>query len=514
MCQYDIEMTHITKQYPLVLAVDDVSFRVRRGEVHALVGENGAGKTTLMKILYGMTSKNGGEIAIGGKPVNFKKPGDAIAAGIGMVHQHFQLTPVLTVAENVVVGEERQSWWNFNRKKAIAAVNEIIREYGFKIDAGKRVGDLSVGEQQRVEIIKALYRGAQILILDEPTAVLTPQEVDELFKVIDRMRSLGKTVIIITHKLKEAIAISDAASVMRDGKMVKADVPIVECSTDLLAKWMVGRDIELDSTRRAQQFGETVLEVKDLCCSDRHGPVLKNIDLRIRAGEILGIAGVEGNGQTELIEALTGLRTPESGQVLLRGEPLTGGPLHFLQKGVGHVPEDRLARGLIKDLNIRENLILGYQWSDRFAGRFFLKMNDITEFSRKVIKDYRIKAPSEKALISALSGGNQQKVIIGRVFEENPQVIIVAQPTRGVDIGAMEYIHEVLLNLRDAGAAILLISADLDEVRRLSDTLAVLYEGEIVTETPADTLSEQEIGMYMLSGKMDGEEVLADGKTA
>ena len=495
-----VEMKHIIKRYPLVTAVDDVDFCVESGEIHCLLGENGAGKTTLMKILYGMTMPDGGSILVNGQETDFRNPNDAIHSGLSMVHQHFQLVPVLSVAENVVVGQEGQAFFHFNKKKAVQEVQQLIERYGFHIDATKKVGELSVGEQQRVEIIKALYRKAKILILDEPTAVLTPQEVEELFVVMREMRSMGITIIIITHKLKEAVEISDHVSVMRDGKMIQSGIPTAQCTVESLANMMVGRQMSLSSTRRTKNKGDVVAELKNLTVVKKGKKVVDGVSFSIHAGEIFGIAGVEGNGQTELIEALTGLIRPESMSLKVDGKQLHGGANGFLRGGVGHVPENRNTRGLISQMTVAENMILGYHRTERFSKKGILNLGEIHAFAKQGIADYAIKVPNENELVSSLSGGNQQKVVISRVFSENPRFIVVAQPTRGVDVGAMEYIHDVLLNLRDAGAAILLISADLDEVIRLSDTLSVIYEGKLVSTTPADTLTELQIGQLMLTG--------------
>ena len=467
-------MRGIVKQYPLVRAIDGADFTVEQGEIHSLLGENGAGKSTLMKILYGMTTPTAGEVRVFGKPVAITRPAQAIALGIGMVHQHFMLTPVMTVAENVVIGSEPVRGVFFDRKKAEAQVAAMIDEYNFHISATAKVETLSVGEQQRVEILKALYRGADLLILDEPTAVLTPQEVEDLFRVMRQLKAAGKSIIIITHKLKETMEIADRVSVLRQGKMIESGVPVAGTTMNELAQMMVGRDVELSVTRRAEQVG----------------------------GEILGIAGIEGNGQTELIEVLTGLRRPDHMELFKDGKPLSGNAAAFLAAGVGHVPEDRMTRGLVLEMSIEDNLILGYHRRPAFARRGLRLASAIRRFAEQERTEFAIKAPNVQERCSALSGGNQQKVVIARVFSENPDVIIVAQPTRGVDVGAMEYIHHRLLDLRDGGKSILLISADLDEVRSLSDRLAVIYGGRIVAEGKPDTWSDMEIGLLMTGGSL------------
>ena len=493
-------MRGIVKQYPLVRAIDGADFTVEQGEIHSLLGENGAGKSTLMKILYGMTTPTAGEVRVFGKPVAITRPAQAIALGIGMVHQHFMLTPVMTVAENVVIGSEPVRGVFFDRKKAEAQVAAMIDEYNFHISATAKVETLSVGEQQRVEILKALYRGADLLILDEPTAVLTPQEVEDLFRVMRQLKAAGKSIIIITHKLKETMEIADRVSVLRQGKMIESGVPVAGTTMNELAQMMVGRDVELSVTRRAEQVGEENFSVRGLSLTERGVPILRDVCLSLRKGEILGIAGIEGNGQTELIEVLTGLRRPDHMELFKDGKPLSGNAAAFLAAGVGHVPEDRMTRGLVLEMSIEDNLILGYHRRPAFARRGLASA--IRRFAEQERTEFAIKAPNLQERCSALSGGNQQKVVIARVFSENPDVIIVAQPTRGVDVGAMEYIHHRLLDLRDGGKSILLISADLDEVRSLSDRLAVIYGGRIVAEGKPDTWSDMEIGLLMTGGSL------------
>ena len=495
-------MRGIVKQYPLVRAIDGADFTVEQGEIHSLLGENGAGKSTLMKILYGMTTPTAGEVRVFGKPVAITRPAQAIALGIGMVHQHFMLTPVMTVAENVVIGSEPVRGVFFDRKKAEAQVAAMIDEYNFHISATAKVETLSVGEQQRVEILKALYRGADLLILDEPTAVLTPQEVEDLFRVMRQLKAAGKSIIIITHKLKETMEIADRVSVLRQGKMIESGVPVAGTTMNELAQMMVGRDVELSVTRRAEQVGEENFSVRGLSLTERGVPLLRDVCLSLRKGEILGIAGIEGNGQTELIEVLTGLRRPDHMELFKDGKPLSGNAAAFLSAGVGHVPEDRMTRGLVLEMSIEDNLILGYHRRPAFARRGLRLASAIRKFAEQERTEFAIKAPNVQERCSALSGGNQQKVVIARVFSENPDVIIVAQPTRGVDVGAMEYIHHRLLDLRDSGKSILLISADLDEVRSLSDRLAVIYGGRIVAEGKPDTWSDMEIGLLMTGGSL------------
>lgn len=497
-----IEMLHITKEFPGIKANDDITLQLRKGEVHALLGENGAGKSTLMSVLFGLYQPEAGQIRKNGKEVVISNPNDANALGIGMVHQHFMLTPVMTVAENVVIGSEPVRGVFFDRKKAEAQVAAMIDEYNFHISATAKVETLSVGEQQRVEILKALYRGADLLILDEPTAVLTPQEVEDLFRVMRQLKAAGKSIIIITHKLKETMEIADRVSVLRQGKMIESGVPVAGTTMNELAQMMVGRDVELSVTRRAEQVGEENFSVRGLSLTERGVPILRDVCLSLRKGEILGIAGIEGNGQTELIEVLTGLRRPDHMELFKDGKPLSGNAAAFLAAGVGHVPEDRMTRGLVLEMSIEDNLILGYHRRPAFARRGLRLASAIRRFAEQERTEFAIKAPNVQERCSALSGGNQQKVVIARVFSENPDVIIVAQPTRGVDVGAMEYIHHRLLDLRDGGKSILLISADLDEVRSLSDRLAVIYGGRIVAEGKPDTWSDMEIGLLMTGGSL------------
>jgi simple sugar transport system ATP-binding protein len=490
-------MQGIVKDFPLTRALDDVSFTLERGSIHSLLGENGAGKSTLMNILYGMCKADAGTIAIDGKQRSIGTPREAIACGIGMVHQHFMLAPVFTVTENIVVGNERQKGLHLDMEKAARQVQTLIDRYHFHMSATDRVSSLSVGVQQRVEILKALYHGSEILILDEPTAVLTPQEADELFVILRMLKEEGKSIILITHKLKETLAIADTFSVLRDGKLIASSLPISGVDERTLAQMMVGRNIDLSSTHRSDRQGPVCLSVENLCLTEGSKEVLKDISFSVHHREILGIAGIEGNGQSELIEVLTGLKAGRYDSFLYEGKPLEGDARTFLENRIGHVPEDRSTRGLVSQMDIEENVILGYHRKPEFSKAGFFKASVVTEFAKRQIASYQIKAGSTKQPCATLSGGNQQKVVIARVFSEDPNLIIVAQPTRGVDIGAMDYIHEQLFALRDAGKAILLISADLDEVLRLSDRVAVLYEGQLVSISEHGTYSETELGLMM-----------------
>lgn len=496
-----IDMVDIVKQFPLVRAVDHVSFSIHAGEIHSLLGENGAGKTCLMKILYGMMKPDEGQILVDGQAVSFRSPRDSIALGIGMVHQHFMLSPVMTVTENIIAGAEPvKKRFFIDMDKAVSQVQELIDRYHFGIDALARVQDLSVGEQQRVEILKALYRGARILILDEPTAVLTPQEVDELFSIMRSLKESGAGIVIITHKLKETLAIADRISVLRFGKLVTHRQELGSATVEELAEMMVGRDVELNVSSEGKVDGPVCFEVEN-CTLTRNGlPVLKDISFNIRKGEILGIAGVEGNGQSELAEVLTGNLRADSLTMRKDGKEISGSTRTLMEEGIGHIPEDRLSMGLIVEKTISENLILGYHGGSQFCERGILKKKDIDSFASQAIKKYAIKTPDGNQKAASLSGGNQQKIVVARVIEEEPDILVVCQPTRGVDVGAMEFIHHQILGLRERGKAILLISADLDEVMNLSDRIAVMYEGRIVKTVDADSVTARELGLWMTGG--------------
>lgn len=492
-----LEMKNIRKTFPGTVALDNVDFKLRKGEVLSLLGENGAGKTTLMKVLYGMISPDHGEIYYKGEKLKLKNPLDAINIGICMVHQHFMLVPAFTVTENIVAGYEPRKGMFVDERESRKVVADLIKEFNFNIDPDIRVEKLSVGEQQRVEILKALYRKAEVLILDEPTAVLTPHEVDALFVILDKLRKQGVSIVIITHKLRETMAIADRISVLRDGNMIRNDVIPSETTMDKLSEMMVGRQINLGVRHPAENIGDTALSLKSLIVKEDNITKVNNISFDIKKGEILGIAGIEGNGQTQLLEALTGLNQPESMELSVNGKLLSGDAEDFLKAGIGHIPEDRHKMGLATGMSIKNNLILGYHRNKDITNRGILNNKKIVEYAEKCKKDYLIKAPSIETTAKSLSGGNQQKIIIARTFSHNPDVIIAAHPTRGVDVGAMEYIHRKLRELRDEGKAVLLISADLDEVRALSDRILVLYEGKIVSESMPGELTEVQLGLLM-----------------
>lgn len=496
-----LRMENITKVYPGTTALDNVDFYLKEKEIVSLLGENGAGKSTLMKILYGMTAPTSGEIFYRGEPVRFKRPVDAIEKGICMVHQHFMLVSAFTVTENIIAGSEPNNGIFLDIKKAKQEVKDLISRFHFNIDPDTRVEKLSVGEQQRVEILKVLYRKADVIILDEPTAVLTPREVDDLFVILKRLREEGKSIIIITHKLKETKALADRVVVLRDGHLVSDDVDPSQVSTKQLSEMMVGREVNLQLRRPTERLGDVCLKVSNLTVEEDGKEKVRNVSFEIHHNEILGIAGIEGNGQTQLIEALTGLSEPKSMEISIDGKIVSGKSDTFLKAGVGHVPEDRLSMGLVKEMSIMENMILGYHREPEYCSkRGLLKKKEISQNAKKLKENFQVKAPGVEAAVSSLSGGNQQKIVIARAFSREPKAIIIAHPTRGVDIGAMEYIHRQLIELRNQGAAILLISADLDEVRTLSDRLLVMYEGEIVSESMPGELNEVEMGLLMTGG--------------
>ncbi len=506
-----LEMRNIHKIYDNgVRANDDVSFSVRAGEIHALVGENGAGKSTLMKILYGMERPTSGVIVLRGSPISVTNPQEAIRLGIGMVHQNFMLVPSFTVAENIVLGTEPKQGVLVDKARAISATRKLADEYGLEVDPEAIVDAIPVGTRQRVEILKALYRGADILILDEPTAVLTPQETTELFAAIRQLVSAGKTVIFISHKLREVKEISDRVSVMRDAKMI-GTVDTKDISEEGIARMMVGRDVFDDIHKPPVRRGAPVLEVRDLACmNDSGAQAVHGLSFNVYAGEILGIAGVEGNGQTELVEAIAGLRPAIGGGIRLAGADITGRtPREVRQAGCAHIPEDRLTNGAALSASINENLIVDRYAQPPFARGALLRQSEITRNGDALIEEYGIRAPDGSVPVGSLSGGNMQKVVVARELSSKPKLLIAAQPTRGVDIGASEFMHEKLVEARTNGVAILLVSADLAEVMALSDRLAVIKDGKFTAIFPdASTLEEQEVGLYMLGVKHQDESVI------
>jgi simple sugar transport system ATP-binding protein len=493
-----VELIDVTKTFGRLVANDHVSLTVRPGSIHALVGENGAGKTTLMKVLFGLYHPDSGTIRVRGESLRFRSPLDALRAGLGMVHQHFMLVPPLTVAENITLGREPRAGLALDRRRAEREVEGLSRRYGLRIDPRARIEDLSMGEQQRVEILKTLYRGARILILDEPTAVLTPQEVDELFAVLRSLRDQGDTVILITHKLREVMELSDRVTVLRGGR-VAGECDTKDTTIGELAEKMVGRRVLLELEKAPARPAGAVLEVSGLCVRDDRGlDAVKGVSLAVRAGEVLGVAGVEGNGQAELIEALTGLRHAASGEVRLGGrDVMRATPLERLHAGLAHVPADRLARGILAEYDLADNLILGRQRDLPFARGAWLDRAAIRRNAVETLAAYDVRPPVPEALVRTLSGGNQQKLVVGRELSRRAELLVAAHPTRGVDLGAIEFIHRRLIAERDRGAGVLLVSSELSELLSLSDRLIVLYEGRVVLETrPRDT-DERALGLYM-----------------
>lgn len=506
-----IQMKNITKKFGDFVANDNINLTVHKGEIHALLGENGAGKSTLMNILYGLYTPTSGEIYINEELVNIENPSIAIKKGIGMVHQHFMLVGTFTVAQNIILGSEITKFMGtLDMKKAISEVEQISKKYGLAIDPMAKVDDISVGMQQRVEILKALYKGADMLILDEPTAVLTPQEIEDLIKIIRNLTKEGKSVIIITHKLKEIKAIADYCTVIRRGKYIDT-VKVDEVTEDDLATMMVGREVNFKVDKTPSKPKDTVLKIKDLVVKDsRKISAVDNLSLEVRGGEILGIAGIDGNGQSELVEALTGLRKSHSGSIKINGkEIINNTPRQIFKKGIKNIPEDRHKRGLVLDFTVAENTILQNYREPRFSKNFIINQDSMNEHARSIISRFDVRPTDYTQKTRALSGGNQQKIIIGREvnnIEESrreshePQLLIASQPTRGLDVGAIEFVHKALVEQRDAGNAVLLVSLELDEIMNVSDRIAVIYEGKIVGIVDAKDTDENTLGLMMAGG--------------
>jgi general nucleoside transport system ATP-binding protein len=497
-----VELIDIHKSFSRVKANDGVSLAVEAGEIHALVGENGAGKSTLMKILYGLYAPDRGEIRVDGRPTRFRSPADALAHGLGMVHQHFMLVRPMTVAENVLLGREGTGpLGRLDQGRAARELRELSGRYGLQVDPDARVEDLPVGVQQRVEILRVLTHGANILIFDEPTAVLTPQEVTEFFRVLLRLKEQGKTTLLITHKLNEVLAVSDRVTVMRAGRVVGTRFTR-ETSAAELAALIVGREAQDRGARRPPRVGRPVLEVRGLHVRDsRRLQAVRGVSFTVHAGEVLGIAGVEGNGQTELIEAVCGLRAPESGSVCIGGRDVTHSPVRRrFQAGLAHVPEDRHRHGLVLEMTVSENYLLGRQWDREVCPDGLLNRAAIARRARELTASFDVRPPQPELLARDLSGGNQQKVVLARELTRDAKLIVAAQPTRGVDIGATEFIHGRLLQARDAGRAVLLVSADVQEVMAVADRIVVLYRGRLVGEVPAAEATEWDLGLLMLGG--------------
>lgn len=493
-----LEAKGLTKRFPGVLANDKVNFDLRQGEIHALLGENGAGKSTLMNLLYGLYRQDEGEIFVDGRLAEIHSPNDAIDLGIDMVHQHFMLIPVFTVTENVMLGEEVTRRGVLDRAAVAARIKEISSQYGLEVDPEALVGDLPVGVQRRVEILKTLYRNAKILILDEPTAVLTPQEVDELFVIMKQMTRDGHALIFISHKLHEVVEISSRVTVLRDGRKIGTR-PTNETSKQDLANWMVGREVGFAPDRGHAELGETRLQLEDVHCgSDRGAPGLRGVSLDVRSGEILGIAGVSGNGQRELAETITGLRKVASGRVQLEGQEVANlPPGELTERMLSYIPEERMRDGMIKEFTVAENLILREHQKQPYSRNGFLDLNRIASHADQLIREFNVKTPSRDTLAKNLSGGNIQKVALARELSRSPRVIIAAQPTRGLDIGATEYVRAQLLEQRRRGAAVMLISEDLDEILAISDRIAVLYEGRVMDIVPRGNATPEKLGLLM-----------------
>jgi len=494
-----LELRGITKRFPGVIANDHIDLKLEAGEIHALLGENGAGKTTLMNILYGLYSPDEGEIIVKGKPLTPKSPSDAIAAGIGMIHQHFMLVPVFTVTENVMLGSEYITKFGLlDRKRAADRIREISNQYNLLVDPDALVKNIPVGIQQRVEIIKLLFRDADILIMDEPTAVLTPQEANELFKIMGNLSRMGKSIIFITHKLREVLEFSDRITVIRGGKVMGTTTP-KEANQNTLAAMMVGRDIELDVDKQPAKPGEVVLKVENLQVVDaKNRMVVKGVSFDVHAGEILGVAGVQGNGQTELVRTVTGLMHPVGGKITLLGEDTSNAsPQKVIELGTAHIPEDRQKDGLVLPYPISDNMILNTFYRPPFAKNGILQEDAIEKNAEELVEKFDVRTPSIETTVGSLSGGNQQKVIVAREFSRPIKFLVASQPTRGLDVGSIEYIHHRLVEKRDEGCAVLLVSTELDEIMQLSDRIAVIFGGNIIKILPAKGTTKEEIGLLM-----------------
>ncbi len=496
--EYVIEMLNIRKEFNGFVANDNITLQLKKGEIHALLGENGAGKSTLMNVLFGLYQPEAGEIRVKGKPVKISDPNIANDLGIGMVHQHFMLVDTFTVTENIILGREITTAGSIDIKKAEKQVREISERYGLSVDPQAKISDISVGMQQRVEILKTLYRGAEILIFDEPTAVLTPQEIKELIQIMKTLIKEGKSIILITHKLKEIMEVSDRCTVIRKGKGI-GTVTVSETNPNELASLMVGREVVFKTEKKEATPKEDVLEITDLTVKDTRGvSAVNGLNLSVKAGEIVGIAGIDGNGQSEFIEAITGLRKAESGSVKLNGKELINQtPRKITESGVGHIPQDRHKHGLVLNFPIGENMVLQTYNKRPFSKNGILNFKEIYKKAKSLISEYDVRTPSEYTLARALSGGNQQKAIIGREVDRNPDLLIAAQPTRGLDVGAIEFIHKRLIEQRDNGKAVLLVSFELDEIMNVSDRIAVIYEGKIVAIVNPKETTEQELGLLM-----------------
>ena len=501
-----IEMREITKVFGEFVANDKINLELRKGEIHALLGENGAGKSTLMNMLAGLLEPTSGEIVVNGQVLKLDSPSKAASLGIGMVHQHFMLVEAFTVAENIILGSELTKNGVLDIARATREINELSERYGLAVNPSAKVADISVGAQQRVEILKTLYRGADILIFDEPTAVLTPSEIDELMAIMKNLVKEGKSIILITHKLDEIRAVSDRVTVIRRGKSIET-VEIAGATNADLAEMMVGRSVSFKTEKQEAQPKEVILSIKDLVVNENRGvPAVKNLSLDVRAGEIVGIAGIDGNGQSELIQAITGLRKIESGSVELKGQSIVGlHPRQITEMSVGHVPEDRHRDGLVLEMMISENIALQTYYKEPLSKKGILNYTNIIGYAKQLMQEFDVRAASEIVPASALSGGNQQKAIIAREVDRNPDLLIVSQPTRGLDVGAIEYIHKRLIQERDNGKAVLVVSFELDEILNVSDRIAVIHDGKIQGIVTPETTNKQELGVLMAGGELEKE---------
>lgn len=507
MSDYIIEMLNITKEFPGIVANDNITLQLKKGEIHALLGENGAGKSTLMSVLFGLYQPEKGEIKKNGEVVRINDPNDANALGIGMVHQHFKLVHNFTVLQNIILGAETVKNGFLKLDDARKKVVELSEKYGLKVDTEALIEDITVGMQQRVEILKMLYRDNEILIFDEPTAVLTPQEIDELMKIMKDLAAEGKSILFITHKLNEIKAVADRCTVLRKGKYV-GTVNVADVSKEDLSEMMVGRKVDFEIAKKDNVPSDTILEVKNLVVSGAHGHVKKavnNVSFNVHGGEIVCIAGIDGNGQSELAYALSGLTKIESGEVILKGKNVTNKPVRVINDtGFGHIPEDRHEYGLILDYTLEENLVLKKYFTPEFQKNGFIKFADVRKYSDELISKFDIRSSQGSSTVArSMSGGNQQKAIIAREVDYDPELLLAVQPTRGLDVGAIEYVHKQLMSQRDRGKAVLLISLELDEVMSISDRILVIHSGEIVAELDPQTTTVQELGLYMAGAKKD-----------
>ncbi len=504
---YVIEMLHITKEFPGIKANDDITLQLRRGEVHALLGENGAGKSTLMSVLFGLYQPEQGTIRKNGKEVQIRNPNDANALGIGMVHQHFKLVECFTVLDNIILGVEPNKLGFLQKAEARKKVVALSEKYGLRVDPDALVSDISVGMQQRVEILKMLYRDNEILIFDEPTAVLTPQEIDELMEIMRGFKKEGKSILFITHKLNEIMAVADRCTVLRKGKYVGV-VDIAGTTKEELSRMMVGRDVQLEVEKAPSKPGEVILDVQDVTIpSATHKKnAVKDVTFQVRAGEIVCLAGIEGNGQTEFVYGLTGLEKVSGGRISFCGKDITHASIRERSKdGMSHIPEDRHKHGLILDYTLENNMVLQRYWQPEFQNHGFIRKDKVREYSDRLIGQYDVRSGQGSVTIArSMSGGNQQKAIIAREIDRDPKLLVAVQPTRGLDVGAIEYIHRQIVAQRDAGKAVLLVSLELDEVMNLSDRILVMYEGEVVGEFDPKTTTVQELGLYMAGARKQG----------